>query len=313
MPTILSIDTETCLGQLRVIGCSDGSFMRFSQGEYHSPQMISVIDWMYGKSLSSDYVVFWNINFDYSIILKPFLIENEQRLHDDRLAESSAKQSKAETDAPVSSESPEDTYMKFSIGKYKVRLLNHKAFTICHNRKTVYFFDAANYYITQDDAHMSLSGAGYKYLGTGKDEWGSENRKRMGSDPRFFDDNEQKIISYCISDCSLTARLFDLTIKSYSNIGLNFPEKPFSKASIFKQYLRDTGALEASQEHYSAIASLPIFPIIKKSYRGAVNQIYAVGKFDNVTDVDINSAYPFAMLNLKSPGLCSKSHRLISI
>ena len=299
MTFILGFDTETSLGYLRTICASDGSFLSFAQGKYDVAAMQSVIEWLYEKGSRADYNVFYNINFDFSIVMKPFIVENEEALHNLRLEQIRIAHEKALTGEEIS-EKEEDMLLKFKIGKFTVKLISHKAFSIKHKRKTVYFFDAANFYMTSDDTHMSLDYAGEKFLKRPKDEWGKENRERMGNDPAFFDENIEKIIQYCISDGQLTADLFALTIQSYTDIGVNFPAKPFSKASIFKQYLKDHNIMDASQEHYTAICSLPSFRIIRDSYRGAVNQILAVGKFTDITDADINSAYPKAMLDLVS-------------
>ena len=299
MPIIFGFDTETCFGSLRTICCSDGSHLEFTQNGYNTAAMQSVIEWLYEKGSNADYNVFYNINFDFSIIMKPFIVENEEALHNLRLEQIRIAHEKALEGEDVN-EKEEDMLLKFKIGKYTVKLISHKAFSIKYKRKTVYFFDTANFYMSSDDTHMSLDFAGEKFLNRSKDEWGRENRERMGNDPAFFDANIDNIINYCIADAQLTADLFALTIQSYTDIGVNFPAKPFSKASIFKQYLKDHNIMNASQDHYTAICSLPSFRIIRESYRGAVNQILAVGKFTDITDADINSAYPKAMLDLVS-------------
>ena len=295
---ILGFDTETCNGQLRVLASSSGHSISFAQNNYSLSDVETALKFLYEEGLAGDgYNVFWNINFDYSIILKPYIVEHEQELHDSRIAEIREKQRLALEQGNVT-EHEADVYLRFQIGPYSLRLISHKGFVIKLKRKSVYFFDAANFYMSADDVHMSLDTAGERYLHVGKDEWGKKNRERMGSDPEFFDAHLSEITSYCIEDCKLTARLFEKTIESYRNLGLNFPEHPYSKASIFKQYLRDHETMTNCQNSYQTIKAAPIFRLIKDSYHGALNQIFGVGTFKNITDADINSAYPTAMRKL---------------
>ena len=218
MPVIFGYDTETSLGSLRTICCSDGSHLEFTQNGYNTAAMQSVIEWLYEKGCDADYNVFYNINFDLSIIIKPFIVENEEALHNLRLEQIRIAHEKALEGEDVN-EKEEDMLLKFKIGKYTVKLISHKAFSIKYKRKTVYFFDTANFYMSSDDVHMSLDSAGEKFLNRPKDEWGRENRERMGNDPAFFDENIDNIINYCNEDSKLTADLFALTIQSYTDIG----------------------------------------------------------------------------------------------
>lgn len=296
--TILGFDTETCNGQLRVLASSSGHSISFAQNAYTLSDVEKSLKFLYEEGLNGDgYNVFWNINFDYSIILKPYIVEHEQELHDKRIDEIREKQRLALEQGNIT-EHEADVYLRFEIGSYALRLVSHKGFVIKRGRKSVYFFDAANFYMSADDVHMSLDTAGERYLHIGKDEWGRKNRERMGSDPEFFNIHQESITKYCIEDCKLTARLFEKTIESYRNLGLNFPEHPYSKASIFKQYLRDHETMTNCQNSYQTIKAAPIFRLIKDSYHGALNQIFGVGTFKNITDADINSAYPTAMRKL---------------
>ena len=294
---IIGWDTETCLGNLRVIANSNGLYIQFAQNRYTIQEVEQVIGWLFDTCQSSDYNVWYNINFDFGILMKPFIVLHEQELHDLRLEQIRKAHENVER-GQSESVSDEDMFLKFKIGCYTVKLISHKSFSIRLKRKTVHFFDAANFYMSAEDVHISLDKAGEMFLGKAKDEWGKQNRKRMGENPDFFNAHESEIIRYCIDDCKLTKALFEKTIESYNNIGLNFPEKPYSKASIFKQYLKDHNIMTAAQQHYNALASVPVFKIIKESYKGAINQVLGVGLFENVTDADINSAYPVAMMNL---------------
>lgn len=294
---ILGYDTETSLGQLRLITNSNGEYLYFEQNKYGLKEVEQVIEWLYQSALSAEYNVFYNINFDFGVIMKPFFVEHEQELHDLHFSQI-RKAHEAVEEGREESVKDDELFLRFKIGKYTVKLISHKSFSIKKSRKSVYFFDAANFYMSSDDVHLSLDTAGKRYLGKEKNEWGNNNRRRMGEDPDFFTNHLDEIKQYCIDDCMLTRDLFAKTIESYRNIGLNFPVKPYSKASIFKQYLKDNDIMSASQEHYNALASVPAFKIIKASYHGAINQVFGVGLFEQVTDVDINSAYSTAMSNL---------------
>jgi len=298
--SVTAYDTETCLAQLRVLASSNGNFIKFSQNKYTINDIPSVLDFLFNEGKKAKYNVFYNVSYDSGIILKPYFIEHETELRKKRLEELEQKRLLAESsESGIISEKEDESYLTLTIGNYKIKLVTHKGFVIHKGKKSVYFFDCANFYMSGEDIHMSLDTAAQKYLNIQKDEWGKENRERMGNDPKFFDENENEIIRYCIDDCKLTKQLFERTIESYENLGIKFPKKAWSKASIFKQYLRDTNVMEGSQKFYNLLKSTPAFKLIKNSYRGALNQIFGIGKFQNVTDADLNSAYPFEMRNLK--------------
>ena len=136
MGEIIGLDTEASLGNLRVIANSQGQYLQFAQNAYTIKEVEGVIGWLFDSCQSSDYNVFYNINFDFGIILKPFLVLHEQELHDLRLeqirkAHNSVEQGQSE------SVSDEDMFLKFKIGKYTVKLISHKSFSIRLKRKTV--------------------------------------------------------------------------------------------------------------------------------------------------------------------------------
>ena len=112
-------------------------------------------------------------------------------------------------------------------------------FSIRRNKTIKYFWDSANFY-KSGYGHMTLNNASKMYLGIEKnDKELNIDRSKIGSESGYYEKHRDKIIEYSIKDCVLTAKLFQRTIDGFEKIGFLFPLKPYSEASIFKEYLKD--------------------------------------------------------------------------
>ena len=197
------------------------------------------------------------------------------------------------------------------------------------DRKTsAFFFDAMPFYANPAmGSTIALDKAMREWLPTNPDgssrgktdrELGID-RGSIGSEKGYYEANREKIIRYCIDDCKGTAELFSKTIESFKNLdreakargmagGVPFPAQPWSRASVSRATMRAAGTMEGSREgwsgdkkkHIEGIWKSSAGPFIQSCYRGAIILMLAAGTFDDVTDLDIGSAYPYECTKLPS-------------
>jgi hypothetical protein len=280
---VKGFDTETYKGYVKVLTTSDHEYIE-------SSDTIKLLDFLYDKG-NNDYNVFYNIEYDLGSILKEYIVSNGEKLHDAFYEKIKAKQLQI-----VDLE--EESGYSFNVENYHIVYLSGKMFSLAKNKTTRYFWDASNFY-KSGFGHMSLNEASKKYLGKVKNnEELSIDRAKIGSEQGYYEKHRNEIILYSIYDCILTKELFERTIKSYGSLGLKFPLKPYSEASIFKEYLNDKWDneiewgkmyLESSYNNY-----------FHNAYRGGLFQTWKIGHYDNVYDIDLNSAYPYVASQLYS-------------
>ena len=85
---------------------------------------------------------------------------------------------------------------------------------------------------------------------------------------------------------------------SYQNLGFVFPKKPYSEASIFKEYLKPKWDKEIDYGQSYLYSSYSQY--FRNSYRGGLFQTWKIGRYYDVYDIDINSAYPYVLSKLPS-------------
>lgn len=313
---ITGIDTETYNGYVKLLAISkyDTEIKReIAHFTIEDSDTENLIMFMLAHC-DGAYNMFYNIGFDISAILKPYLISDLDNLRTvfydyiRNMHEYNYLKEKEILDSNdakrlvfLEQELDDRKPMKYKIGKFLVTVINGKSFSVRYKYyKQVYFFDIANFYKTAHDGFMSLDNAAMHFLGIGKNnkELGID-REKIGNVEGYYEEHREDIIKYCIQDALLTAMLTAHTIKSYNNIGINFPAKPYSKASVSKQYLKDHyGAkYERSQLAYKRADRIIK---MKKYYHGGYIRTYAVGFYKNVRIRDIRSAYPYAISKLYS-------------
>ncbi len=294
---IAGFDTETFNGAVKVLACSDGSFIE-------TDDTYKLIDWLYNKMQNYDYGFWFNIEYDLSAILKPYLIKNASILRENRKLE--IQITKLEHEKNINYDKINElkkklksmnTLKKLNIGKYRVTIINGKGFKISkikkehrNEKRKVEFFDISNFYKSQD-SYFTLEQVAEKYLNEHKnDEELGIDRKKIGTESGYYESKRDLIIKYCVNDALLTAKLAYKLFESLKNLGYSIPKKFYSKASIAKQVLIDLGY----QDHKN-----PAFDVIaKRAYHGGIFITYALGHYENIINLDINSAYPFELQKL---------------
>jgi len=278
---IVGWDTETYKGYVKLLANSRGEYIE-------SMNTIELLDFLfeYGDNL---YNVFYNINYDLGSILKEYIINNSEKVRQKLYEDMKIKR--------IGQEDAELGYI-FDIDEYHIRYLSDKMFELRKGKIIRYFWDASNFY-KSGYGHLTLNKASELFLNDKKsDEELMIDRAKIGSEEGYYEKHRDKIIKYCIKDADLTKRLFERTINGYQNIGLPFPDKPYSEASIFKNYINDFWDLEKDWAIY--YQSTKEFSYFYNSYRGGIFLTKKVGHYENVIDIDINSAYPYAISKLYS-------------
>ena len=282
---VIGFDTETYKGYVKVLTDSNGKYLE-------SSDTLELLDFLYNEGKNSDYNVFYNIEYDLGSIIKPYVIENGERLHKQFYERLQAIQ------LQIANVEEESGYT-FTIGNYHVVYLSNKMFSLRKKgNKAIYFWDASNFYKT-GYGHMTLNNASSKYLHKVKNnEELNIDRARIGNEQGYYEKHREKIIEYSIYDCILTKELFERTIKSYQNLGFAFPQKPFSEASIFKEYLKPKWEREMEFGEDYLYSSYSRY--FRNAYRGGLFQTWKIGHYKGIYDIDINSAYPYALSELYS-------------
>lgn len=312
-PRVLGFDTETPFGYVGCLAVSSGSAIETRDTD-------TLLTWLYERGATADYNVFWNLGFDSAAILKQFVVDNVESLREGHYRKIAATKELAGlkaremVDAPTFRMTTEikklvveldgmETVERFDTARFHIQLVGAKALGVKplkSRKKTVWFFDAAVFYQTAFGG-MSLEKAAQSYLGEGKsNEAEGLDRAKIGSEDGYYTANRDAIVRYCIRDAELTARLMEKTLSAFEHLGFSFPEKPFSKGSVSKQILKDNHVLDATQAAYERLDLNAYRSYWRKSYQGGVFLLCAGGTVENVTEADINSAYPWALLQFPS-------------
>ena len=272
-PEIEGWDTETFKGNVKLI-CNSN--------ECYEPKDGKVIDWLF-KHASDDLNFFFNINFDFSAIMKPYITDKN------------GKQIREGKNIPI--------------GKYLVSYINGKYFSIKHRTskkyKTKRFFDISQFYRT--GTHLrTLDAVASKELGMSKNDKALEiNRRSIGETMGYFELHREKIAVYCKQDALLTKELAERRVNTVYELLGAIPKSWYSNASIAKAYIK----LRHPREQYAyakLIQKLPdkqqylYFELIRNSYYGGLFYDAYLGNIGAVSELDINSAYPDAITKLKS-------------
>lgn len=313
MPDVLGWDSETPLGYVALLANSRGEFVETSD-------TIALLDFLFERGFDADYNVFWNVKFDFGAIVKPWVVAKAADLKQNHLrgirlrkeialasaaalvseTEPTVEELRAQRDRKAELEELE-TVEHFDLGKYRVLYLPKKGFRItrAHRKRgknSVTFFDAMPFYSTGISEAAPLDATAKKHLGEGKNaESEGVDRAEIGRSREYYAAHRDAIVRYCVRDCQLTARLFEKTIAGFEAIGVAFPEQPWSRASVGRQLLKDTGVLETTREAYDELSQVATAYIFEKAYAGACILTRGVGTFDDVSEWDINSAYPAPM------------------
>jgi len=296
-------DTEAFKGNCKLLACSTGTFIE-------SHNTLELLDFLWNNSLSPDegYNFFFNIDYDFAVIVKQYIVHNFKEV---RMGYRKALELKRIINEKLSNGVEVDKaewslldrfnhVEHLQIEKYEVKYIKDKGFTLKKGRKLKYFFDVANF-LSVEGEHISLNKASQLLLNSSKnDEELGLDRRAIGEVEGYYEEHREEIIKYCIQDCKLTAELGQKVVQGFNDLGFQFPNKPYSKATISKEWLSSHSEYIKSQEYYSKIMLLPYASAIKKSFRGGIIRLFGIGKYNDITEYDINSAYPFAISQLTS-------------
>lgn len=289
IPEVEGFDTETNKGLIVVLASSISSMElnkeKWKKGiiEYNT----DILTWLYENA--KDYNFFFNIRFDLSVILRPYITkENKDSIRSGK---------------------------DIRLGKFTVNYISNKFFSIAITNSKGYepkrFFDIAQFYsIVKDDNKLNefdrkstLEALSQLFLNTGKiDKELGLDRKKMGNDKEYFIKNFDTIKKYCINDSYLTKRLGELLRDSLFETVKVYPKFLNSKASISKAYLSKFHR-EQSYAYWKLLAKYEDYPLINnyifQTYKGGIFTLYSLGLIENSKEIDINSAYPDAIIKLK--------------
>lgn len=167
---------------------------------------------------------------------------------------------------------------------YKLSYLPHKFFKVVDKSKhSIEFYDIAQFY------GMSLNNASKEYLGDQKSVDDIAGMMRYTWD----DEVKEAVEEYCIHDCDLTRRLAERMHQGVLDCLIPF-SKPYSRASLAETAFRTNcdipeyldAPVGANRYFYWAYYG-GWFELMKRGYYG-----------EDIYEYDINSAYPYAMLDL---------------
>jgi len=252
------LDTETLNGYVKLI-CSDDGDYKFCNS------FMDCINFLIRNKFKNKYNWFYNIQFDFESIVKYLDYADLLTLYTEK----------------------ELQYNEY----FKIKYIPKKYFVIqTRNNANYYFYDMNNF------LEGSLNKCGIEMLGEGKMKY-RPCAKRIGIDETYWQQEEKRIIQYCIKDANITKRLADY----FWNIiyeKLNFyPKTPMSKGKLSEEYFL----------HVCQIPSINRIPekVLKYAYNtyyGGHFEILKRGYMEHVYSYDIKSAYPAEIANLIDMG-----------
>jgi len=298
---VRGFDTEAYRGYCKLLACSNGTYIE-------SGNTLELLDFLWDNALlpNQGYNFFFNVDYDFGVIVKQYIVDNFREVREGyKKAIELKREIRRKLDKGEDVNKVEWALLdKFNhvehiqVGEYELKYIKDKGFTLKKKRKRKFFFDIANF-LSVEGEHISLQKASQLLLGESKnDEELGLDRRLIGELQGYYEEHREEIIKYCIQDCKLTAELGRKVVEGFNDLGFSFPSKPYSKATISKEWLSSHQDYIKSQEHYSKIMLLPYASAIKKSFRGGIIRLFGIGKYDSVTEYDINSAYPYAISQL---------------
>ncbi len=250
----ICFDTETYKGACKLLTDSNGNYV-------YNPTFKECLDflWKYHKKVY--YRAFWNIDFDFSAILKLWNdIEAIRELIHGAIVNY-------------------DDYIMYYIRPKSLRLSKGK--------KSIFFVDLNAMYKT------SLEKASNEYLNKSKIDTLDANK--INTSLEYWLKNRKEIIRYCLKDSRLTADLGNVLIKEVQACNLLLPKFFTSHASLAKQYFRYNARIPALK-----YIPTNILDIAYQCYFGGRFEVFKRGYFKNMYAYDINSAYPDTIAKLPS-------------
>jgi len=247
------LDTETYKGYVKLICDDAGNYKEVDDFE-------QIMQFLTKERFRNHFNWFWNIKFDFESIIK--------YLDKDELI---------------------DLYNDHQIQHYDytLKFIDRKFFAISlKGASRFYFYDMFGFIET------SLNNAAKKYFGEEKLH-DVVDSSRLNTDLKYWQDNRDNIIKYCIKDAELTKRIADYFWGLvYKNMEF-YPKRPFSKGKIAEEYF-------LSKCYIPTINDIPkkALEFSYNSYLGGRFELIQKGYFEKCYTYDIKSAYPHIISEL---------------
>jgi hypothetical protein len=288
---ILAYDIETYKGIAKLICCSGSKFILDTKKKPLT--FLKAIKFLFSYADNPNtYRFFYNIDFDFSAILK--LWKSNIKVLQNRILRK-ISWLKNGIEVKFHSYSLKNTNKRTT---YIIKWIKGKMLTIRHEsrRKSVIFTDIFTFFST------GLNKSAKLYLNDLKIDNIDGNLLNTSLD--YWKEKEKDIIKYCIQDCILTERLGKLLIDTVEKNGLPLPKFLVSSASLSKQFFRLNCFIPS-------IWNVPkkILQISYDSYFGGRFEMFKRGYFERLYHYDINSQYPDFIKDLPNlrDGLWKKS------
>lgn len=281
------LDTETLNGYVRLL-CDDTSNTNRNSIDYNPPLLITdankgfnqIINYLTQPKFESSRLKdnkfggsfnwFFNIQYDFESIVKYLSTSDLQELYNEGCIDYIITRMDTEVLCRIE-------YMK------------RKYFGIVVGNQYFHFYDLFNF------MDLSLNKASKKYLGEQKNT--DVDSSRLNLDLNYWNDNQEKIIKYCIQDCILTKKLADKFWKIMDDNLHLVPKRPFSKGKLAEEYFLKYCNIPTINNLITPDGK-QIIEFSYKSFFGGRFELIKRGYFPKVYCYDIKSAYPAQMKDL---------------
>jgi len=178
---------------------------------------------------------------------------------------------------------------EITLDELKISYIPHKNLRFLWGRKKLDVWDIMQFY------HSSLDNAAKTYLNQQKIE--IETKKFT---VEYVLKNYDKIKTYCMQDCILTARLGDYLVSKVKDFKLRITSL-YSQASISLRFFQDHSDIVDVRRFFKNYPDILRYAM--DSYQGGKFEITARGFFTGY-EYDIISAYPYEIYNLVDTRYC---------
>lgn len=266
-----SYDTETVDGEVVVIAYGDGDYQLYPTLDQFLEKMTS------GTGGSGRYFT-WNLRFDCDVMLKKLPMENI---------------------IEILEEGGRTTYKEWNLKYFGTSNLIIKNLERGNVTKV---WDLARFY-----NYLRLEMGAKKYLPEKEAKMSSDVIEHFVTDCNtieYFEANKDEIVKYCKQDARATRLLADVFEQSCEKQGYDF-KNPYSIGNLgikfFRPYLTygernwNIPRIHPCHFKYSNWRLRTIERVQELLARGGWNDCFKRGKFEEVWDADIVSAYPYFM------------------
>lgn len=281
------LDTETLYGYVRLL-CDDSSNTDRNSTSYNPPLLITdsnkgfnqIINYLTQSKFLNKFNWFFNIQYDFESIIKYLPQEDLIDLYNNGFIDYlSIPLRPPEFIIPLSDKP----------NLCRIEYMKRKYFGIRINNNYYHFYDLFNF------MDLSLNKASKKYLGEQKNT--DVDSSRLNLDFHYWNDNQEKIIKYCIQDCVLTKKLADKFWKIMDDNLHLVPKRPFSKGKLAEEYFLKYCNIPTINNLITPDGK-KIIEFAYKSFFGGRFELIKKGYFPKVYCYDIKSAYPAQMKDL---------------